>query len=170
MFHGWDNFYLLIGTAAATLIGLLFVVATLTRGLESPHSARGTRLYTTPTVFHFAAVLVMSVVALTPELSRQAGGPMIAICGAIGFVYAAAIALQLRAPVGPDPPHWSDFWWYGFAPVIIYPVIGAAAALVWAAIPSGAYAVGFALLTLLVVGIRNAWDLVTWLAPRGAKG
>jgi hypothetical protein len=29
MLHGWDNFFMLAGTAAATLVGLLFVAITL---------------------------------------------------------------------------------------------------------------------------------------------
>jgi hypothetical protein len=28
------------------------------------------------------------------------------------------------------------------------------------------YGTAFLLLVLMLVGIRNAWDLVTWLAPR----
>ena len=29
MLHGWDNFFIMAGTAAATVIGLLFVAITL---------------------------------------------------------------------------------------------------------------------------------------------
>ena len=52
------------------------------------------------------------------------------------------------------------------APAVVYAALAATAgAAVWRA-PHAAYAVGLVLLTLLVVAVRNAWDLVTWLAPR----
>jgi len=34
MFEGWDNYFVLLGTASAGLIGLLFVVITLTSNFE----------------------------------------------------------------------------------------------------------------------------------------
>jgi hypothetical protein len=35
--------------------------------------------------------------------------------------------------------------------------------------PHAAYYVGLVLLLLLILGIRNAWDLVTWLAQNNVK-
>ena len=32
------------------------------------------------------------------------------------------------------------------------------------------YAVAANTLALLLIGVRNAWDLVTWLAPSGSAG
>ena len=52
MFHGWENYYLLIGSAAAALIGLMFVVVTLTAGRDRDEVERGKQLYTSPIVWH----------------------------------------------------------------------------------------------------------------------
>ena len=68
MFEGWDNFYLMIGPAAVGLIGLLFVVVTLTAGFERSRAIRGQALYLTPTALHFAMVMVISAVAMAPRL------------------------------------------------------------------------------------------------------
>ena len=68
MFEGWGNFYFLLGSASASLIGLMFVVTTLTRGSERSQVERGQRLFMTPTVFNFASVLTLSAVALAPKL------------------------------------------------------------------------------------------------------
>ena len=50
----WQNFYVIIGTAAATLTGLLFVVIALVSGalgrVSSPWS--GVRVFSTPNVRH----------------------------------------------------------------------------------------------------------------------
>ena len=36
MLQGWDNFFIMAGTAGATLIGLLFVAITLGADLSTP--------------------------------------------------------------------------------------------------------------------------------------
>jgi hypothetical protein len=165
MFDHWDSFYLLIGSAAGALIGLLFVVATLTAGRERSSVSRANKVYMTPTVFHFAVVLAVSALATAPGLTATMAGLILAACALTGFLYSSWITVQLRKRklVGQ---HWTDFWWYGAAPMATYLGLGAAAATVWMA-PSGApFGAAVVLLALLLLGVRNAWDLVTWLAPR----
>jgi hypothetical protein len=41
MLEGWKDYFLLVGSAAAALIGLLFVVVTLTAGRELGTVERG---------------------------------------------------------------------------------------------------------------------------------
>ena len=60
MFRDWENLYLLIGSAGGALIGLLFVVASLSSGLERSKALRGSSIYLTPIVFHLGVVLVVS--------------------------------------------------------------------------------------------------------------
>jgi len=57
MFHGWENFFIVGGTAGATLIGLLFVAVTLGGGLSTPQGLDATRAFLTPTLFRFGGVL-----------------------------------------------------------------------------------------------------------------
>ena len=166
MFHGWDGFYLMIGSASAGLIGLLFVVATLTSGRDPVTAARGNRLYLSPTVFHFAVVLVISAMAAAP-LSAPTAAMIVAACALAGVAASAVITPQLRNGASAEAPHWSDLWCYGVAPGLLYLGLGAAAAMaIWSSPQRAAYGVGFVLLALLLLAIRNAWDLVTYLAPR----
>ena len=166
MFQGWDSFYLLIGSAAAGLIGLLFVVATLTGNRELASALRGARLFLTPTVFHFAVVLVLSALALAPGPVPHAVGLLVGAAALAGLVYSAAITVALVRGEAHETPHWSDFWCYGIVPAAIYLGVAGMAVALWVAAPCAVPGLAVLLLVLLLAAVRNAWDLVTWLAPR----
>jgi len=165
MFEGWDSFYLLIGGAAGALIGLLFVVVTLTTGLEKSQAMRGAQVYMTPTVFHFAVVLSISAMTAVPHLPARVAAGVVGGLAVLGFLYALNVCRMVRKPTMPEPPHWTDIWCYGVGPGVIYLAMGGAATALargefWAPDAVGAVTVG-----LILLGIRNAWDLVTFLAP-----
>lgn len=163
MFAGWQTFYQMTGEAAATLTGLLFIVASLTSGRQSPMHERGVMLFTTPTVFHLASVLVISALALAPDGERSRAALMLG-WALLSFIYTTVLAVKIFAI--PDPTHWSDTWWYGVAPSANYLALAGATALALTHAVHAAYFVALCLTVLLLVTIRNAWDLVTWLAPR----
>jgi hypothetical protein len=163
MFSGWQTFYQMTGEAAATLTGLLFIVASLTSGRQSRKHERGVMLFTTPTVFHLASVLAISALALAPDGEQSRIALMVGWAG-LSVVYTVFLAVQLARI--EDPTHWSDFWWYGVAPAAVYLALAGAAALACAHVPHAADFLALCLIALLLVTIRNAWDLVTWLALR----
>ena len=55
---GWSDFYTLIGATAGTLIGLIFVVVSLGADHAKAGDEHRTRIGVTPTLIHFAALLV----------------------------------------------------------------------------------------------------------------
>ena len=170
MFEHWDSFYILIGSASGALIGLLFVVATLQSGRDPEQASRGASIYLTPTVFHFAVVLVISALASTPGLQPWANALVLAGAAVWGLIYAVSAAVGIRGNrVSAEAPHWTDFWFYGVAPGVGYLGLAAASIGALAQAAGDSYLVAAALLVLLLVGIRNAWDLVTWLAPRAPR-
>jgi len=164
MFVGWQTFYQMTAEAAATLTGLVFVVVTLSSGGRTPAAERGLRLFTSPTVFHLTSVLVISALALTPEGETPRPGVLMTAWSMGSLVYAVTRLVQLARM--PETSHWSDFWYYGFGPAVTYVALAAANVAALAHLPHSAYAVAICLLSLLLLGIRNAWDLATWLAPR----
>ena len=169
MFSGWQSFYQTTAEAAATLTGLMFIVATLTAGRQASRVAtRGQVLFTTPSVFHFVSVFAISALALTAGREGDCPSAIMTVWSLFGLAYAVWLAVQIGAI--DNPSHWSDLGWYGVAPALTYAVLAAACALAWAHIPHAPYAVALALLVLLIIAIRNAWDLVTWLAPRRDGG
>jgi lysylphosphatidylglycerol synthetase-like protein (DUF2156 family) len=164
MFEGWQSFYQMTGGAAATLVGLLFIVATLTTARDPAVLSPGMRLFTTPTVFHFASVLVISGLALAPGGEIGWAKLLMAAWALVGLIHAVRIAIGLSRV--ENPTHWSDFWWYGVGTAAAYVVVAGAALLACERMAHAAFYLALGLLALLVVTIRNAWDLVTWLAPR----
>src|SRR5215469_16347382 len=64
----WQSFYVLIGAAAATLTGLMFVVVTLIAGVRVRTSSPGEAFATfnTPNVWHFGIALLVAVILSAP--------------------------------------------------------------------------------------------------------
>ena len=166
MFEGWGDFYLLAGSAAAVLIGLIFVVVTLMQDRPRSTIMIGSRLYMGPVVLHVSFVLVLSAAALVPGMTARHYAIVAAGTSALGLVRGVNSFVGISRVPGPDKPHWSDAWCYGVIPAALSLALGVVAWSFWVqsawAIRAGAAVVtGFLLIT-----IRNEWDLVTWLTPR----
>ena len=90
----WQNFYTIIGSAAATLTGLLFVVITLIAGVRArvPSPSSGIAAFSTPNVWHFGAALLVAAILSAPwQALWPAAGP----CGSWG-----SDLCDHRAPAG----------------------------------------------------------------------
>jgi len=84
--HGWHDFYLMTGTAAVTLAGLLFVALSLhlDRLVEKNHEhLLG---LSRATLTSFIVVLVGSLMMLVPGLSARLTGTMLTVLGVVGVV------------------------------------------------------------------------------------
>ena len=168
MFQGWENFYYLMGSAAAGLIGLMFVAVSLTRNFDPERAERGQRLFMTPTVMQFAIILLIAGMALAPKLTPQAHRFAIGAVAACGLIYTAPSAwLMVREPNAAT--HWTDLWFYGVLPLAVYTVLLTVAADGLLPLGLACNLMALGLLALLMLSIRNAWDLVTWIAPRREK-
>ena len=62
----WDNFYMLAGGTAGTLIGLIFVVITLGMDHAQEGDTLRIRIFVTPILVYFASLLVISMVMVPP--------------------------------------------------------------------------------------------------------
>ena len=163
---GWSNFYFLIGSAAAGLIGLMFVVVTLTSGGDRSRSLRGAAIYLTPTIVHFAAVFSFSAIIEAPGLSIVEIVTLMILIALAGFACCLRSAHGIvRAPEGWGAPHWSDFWLYAGAPAVLYLVLAIATVGVGSHWPWAPKTMAALLLVLVLLAIRNAWDTITWIAP-----
>ena len=166
MFAGWGSFFALLGEAGAGLIGLLFVVVTLTAGSSRSAVQTGGAFYTTPTALAFGIVLAISAAALAPRLPPLAMAAVTGLGAADGLFHGLRSWIGIR---GGTAPHWTDMWFYGVAPSVLYGALAAAAIGQAASAAWATWATAFVLLALLLLAARNAWDLVTWLAPKAAR-
>jgi hypothetical protein len=164
MFNHWDSFYLLVGGAAGALIGLLFIVMTLIRGGDADRRLRGAAIFMTPTVVHLSMVLVLSALATAPGLKDHTTGLIFGACAlaCLGFTGRALFMLTRRSV---QTTHWTDLWAYGVAPFSASLALGLSTAAIWIAPEWAALGVAASVIAMLLIAIRNAWDLVTWLSP-----
>src|SRR3989454_1423343 len=65
-FAAWNNFYVIVGSAAGALIGLQFVVMTLIADRPRLRTPEAGAAFATPSVVHFGVVLLLSAVASAP--------------------------------------------------------------------------------------------------------
>lgn len=166
MFDGWGEFYLMAGSAAAVLIGLIFVVVTLMKDRTRSSLLSGSRLYMGPVVLHVSFVLALSAAALVPDISVHAMAVVSGIIALWGLARQSFVIKGIGSLTGDDTPHWSDLWCYGIIPAALYVGVGACAGGFWALAPWAPFGLALLVMGLLLVTVRNEWDLVTWLAPR----
>jgi hypothetical protein len=167
MLDGWHEFYGLIGTAAAALVALLFVAASIGAGSLSAERGSPTRTFTSPIVFHYTYVLFLSLVALVPVNTDQSLAIIVGVSAAAGLVYSCFILVRVLRSSTVD---LDDHLGYGASPVAAYAVALVSAAFIIGHSRIGPPLLASASILLLIVNIRNAWDLTVFFARRRMDG
>lgn len=166
-FTAWSDFYVIVGSAAAGLTGLMFVVITLIAGDRTRSTDEGISTFSSPTVVHFCVALFVSAVVTAPWPSLVHASVFLALGGAYGFGYAALVTYRMRTRMHElYRPAIDDWIYYAIVPLAAYAVLVGAAIRLPAA-PAGApFALAGATIVLIFLGIHNAWDVVTFIATR----
>ncbi len=158
----WDNFYVIVGSAAGALIGLQFVVMTL---IASMPAARGSeqagRAFATPSVIHFVVVLLLSATVTVPWHETAPAAVVWGIVGLAGVVYILFTARRMRLQTAYQPV-LEDWVFHVLLPLAAYAMLGASAWVAFNQVHTALFLVGGAALLLLLIGIHNAWDAVTY--------
>jgi hypothetical protein len=163
MLEHWHEFYGLIGTAAAALLALLFVAVSIGAGTLPQDRGGPTRTYTSPVAFHYTAVMLVSALALVPTETPASLGVLLGGSATIGIAYAGFIIRRLLTDRIADLP---DRLAYGLAPFGSYCAILAAAVLFHVGSGRAADVLASGVMVLLIVNVRNAWDLLLVMARR----
>ena len=117
----WHEFYTLLGTAAGTLVGLLFVAVTVSAGVFSSDRPAPLRVFLSATVVHFSSLLVVSLILLAPIENPILLGVLDWAFGLLGVTYygfACSGAIDARRPAGQDRSGRPDR--YAVQPVVAY--------------------------------------------------
>jgi hypothetical protein len=167
----WSNFYVMAGSSAAALTGLMFVVITLVGAEErSTRNRDGISTFSTPTVLHFCAALFVAATLIAPWRSPAQAAVPVGAAGLFGVGYILIVMYRTKHLASAYKPDLEDWVWYNVLPFVAYGAV-AASAIALAFVPALAlFVVAGSVLLLIFIGIRNAWDVVTYLAIGGPRG
>ncbi|HJP95254.1 MAG TPA: hypothetical protein VJ875_25105 [Pyrinomonadaceae bacterium] len=158
----WGSFYVIVGSAGGALIGLQFVVMTLIADRPALRSVpEAGAAFASPSVVHFAVVLLLSAVLSAPWRSIDTVAVFCGIVGVSGIVYVAIVTRRMRTQKVYRPV-FEDWLFHVLLPFVAYILLTASAFIAGAHVRRALFFVGGATLLLLFVGIHNAWDAVTY--------
>jgi hypothetical protein len=161
----WHDFDLLIGTAAATLVGLMFVAASIGASVFTEKSRGAMKAFISPTVVHFTTVLVIAVLAVVPTHEWGTLAGLLALVGLAGAIYSANLWIQLFVHRRFDVDI-VDRLFYAAIPLLGHLLLLLAAFLLLQKSETGLDLLAAGQITLLLGGIRNAWDMMIWIVIR----
>ncbi|HEX6442112.1 MAG TPA: hypothetical protein VF007_08000 [Stellaceae bacterium] len=160
--RAWHDFYALLGAGAATLIGAMFVVASIGSSFLTEKHGPQIRAYMTPNVIHLSTVLIGSALIMVPALDWLAVSVCFGAGGLAGFLYSGRGVWWMAG----QELLLVDRLWYGAIPMLGYTVILAAAVLIGLRQPAGVATLAVGPVLLLIASIRNSWDLIVFYAQR----
>jgi hypothetical protein len=164
LFAQWETFYVIVGSSGGALTGLLFVVVALAADRNRSTSA--------PSIFHFCIVLFIAAMISMPRHGLTALDVALGGCALVGAVV-TAMAVRRIVRFEQYAPVAEDWIWHAILPAVAYLALLVAALLLESATVTALYVIGVVTLTLLFVGIHNAWDAALYSAiylPRDAEG
>jgi len=162
----WESFYVIIGSSAAALTGLMFVVVALIA--ESPSretSSQGIAAFGTPTIVHFCVALLISGILSAPWHGLANADLALGGCGIGGVIYTLIVTRRARRQTGYKPV-LEDWLWHGIFPLAAYLGVAFASVLFRNDVAQALFIVGGATISLVFIGIHNSWDTVTYIAAQ----
>lgn len=158
----WENFYVILGGSAAALTGLMFVVITLVSGSRVPASNGGVAAFNTPTVVHFTVALLIAAIISAPWTALIQPAVALGITGFGGLIY-TGIVLRRLLHMDAYEPVLEDWLAHTISPLLSYTALLVGAFLLSSNTIIALFLVGGVTLLLIITGIHNAWDVVTYL-------
>jgi hypothetical protein len=157
----WDNFYVIVGSAAGALIGLQFVVLTLIADKPHTGSADAGAAFGSPTVVHFGVVLFLSALLHAPWQTINVVAILWGVLGLGGIVYSVIIVRRMRKQAAYKPI-FEDWLCHVALPFSGYAILALSSFAAPSYTREALFGVGSVALLLLFVAIHNAWDGVSY--------
>jgi len=168
----WESFYVIVGSSAGALTGLMFVVITLAADSKLPRTPDTVNAFATPNVIHFVAVLLLSALLSAPWRRLQDPAHFVGATAIAGVIYVLVVTRRLvRQSRAGYKPVLEDWVWHVFLPLIAYAALFIGAAGLSHGQSWATFLIGGVNLLLICCGIHNAWDTVTYMVDNrnGAK-
>jgi hypothetical protein len=167
LLHDWHDFYVLVGTASATMVGLMFIAVSIGTNIFNEDRRIGMTAFITPTVVHFAATLFTCLLVTIPSQSWYTLGALLAAGGIAGSIYCGGLAVRIIVRAHVD---LSDRLFYALLPLFGYMLGLASALLLLMRSVVSPNLIAPAVLILLLAAIRNAWDMMVWIVIKTPSG
>jgi hypothetical protein len=164
-FAAWSDFYVIVGSSAAALTGLQFVVMALVNDSRAPASEQTVAAFSTPTIVHFSMALLTSAIVVMPWPEPWHTGVAASLCGTGSFLYELIVLRRARTQTQYKPV-LEDWIWHFSLPLAAYTTLTLSAILLIGHHPSAPFGVAASVLLLIFIGIHNSWDTVTYIALR----
>ncbi len=158
----WQNFYVIIGSSAAALTGLMFVVITLIAGAQVRRSSGTTAAFGTPNVVHFGAALLVATILSAPWQVLWYASLLLGLCGLGGVTYVVIVLRRVSRQTDYQPV-LEDWLWHTVFPLVSYTALVVAAIVLPGNAALALFGIGAVTVLLLFTGIHNAWDAVTYV-------
>jgi len=157
--ESWHDFYLMIGTAAATLMGLLFVSLSLNVDIITRQENDDLRILARQSFTNFLCIIMFSVIFLIPSQSTLGLG--LPLLGIGGFGLYTTIYRYLNSRKN-RPRSWGnrDITVRFILPVVCYATLLIIAILALMGMTGGLYWLVPVMILLIVNTSTNAWDLL----------
>ena len=163
---GWDEFYVIVGSSGAALIGLQFVVMALIADRKVKGSVQTVNAFGTPVVVHLAATVLIACVMSAPWPTHSAVSVALALYGIAGLLYETITIVRMRGQTEYTPV-LDDWLWHVILPTAAYAVLTLSALLLRVTTAWLLFLIGGSALSLLFISIRNAWDTVVYIIAGG---
>jgi hypothetical protein len=159
----WEPFYIIVGSSAAALTGLQFVVITLITEARTSANSGTIGAFATPTIVHFCIALLVSATLSAPWPSLFGAAVVVGVCGVVGLVYALVIVRRATHQTNYTMV-LEDWLWHVTFPLASYAALFVGAIILRRDTTASLFAVAAATLFLVYIGIHNAWDSTTYVA------
>ena len=165
--QGWQNFYMLTGAAAATLMGLLFVAITVGGYIPAQRAEKYLRTFVTPALIYYFQALFTACLAVIPlqSLLFLAGAEI--ILGIIDIYLGLHILRRIRTHHMHDIELDADYWlWHIMLPVVVGLLLVTSAISFFLHSPYASIELAIVQLLYLSIGLHNTWTLTVWVSMR----
>ena len=157
----WDNFYIIVGSAAGALIGLQFVVLTLIAERPPVGAADAGAAFGSPTIVHFGVALFLSAMLHAPWQTITIAAALWGLLGIAGVAYTVIVSRRMRKQAAYRPV-FEDWLFHVGLPLAAYATLAGTWFEASERLRESLFGVGGAALLLLFIGIHNAWDGVSY--------